>query len=451
MVQSLRSPTPFPGGPQQPSAARAASRRQLWMAVHLREPPAPGALESLAAWCHELTPVVSVEAPRSLLLELAGSLRLFGGLAAIKAMLAAELERRRVSFRACAAPTAVGALWSARHAGRDVIDCDRLSSHLSELPIHVTAWPPDVLDLLTELGIRRVGDCLRLPRDGFARRVGRRYLNDLDKALGRAPDPREAFEVVEDPSWRIDLTAECEDLSVLAEGLESLAESAAMELGRRQKQAQSLELFFDHLKSAPSVQTFSLVEPVHEKHRLLDPLLARLERVRLPEPAIALGLRVGDLQAMRLAEARLFDDRLFDDLPAREAVSEAVLVERLRARLGAEEVYGFGLAADHRPERVWIKLTGRLLARRSGLGRLSSSGRPLWILPEPLPLARAAARLRFQEPLRVDEEPERIESGWWDGADVQRDYYTAYATAGERLWIYQDRITQGWYLHGIFG
>ena len=34
--------------------------------------------------------------------------------------------------------------------------------------------------------------------------------------------------------------------------------------------------------------------------------------------------------------------------------------------------------------------------------------------------------------------PERIESGWWDGADVRRDYYVASDARGARLWIYRE-------------
>jgi protein ImuB len=62
-----------------------------------------------------------------------------------------------------------------------------------------------------------------------------------------------------------------------------------------------------------------------------------------------------------------------------------------------------------------------------------------------LPLAGGIARLSELTG------PERIESGWWDGEDIARDYYAAAAETGERLWIYRDRSSRDWYLHGIFG
>jgi protein ImuB len=45
---------------------------------------------------------------------------------------------------------------------------------------------------------------------------------------------------------------------------------------------------------------------------------------------------------------------------------------------------------------------------------------------------------------------ERVESGWWDGADVARDYFLAETPGGERLWVYRDRRSRDWFLHGLF-
>jgi protein ImuB len=52
--------------------------------------------------------------------------------------------------------------------------------------------------------------------------------------------------------------------------------------------------------------------------------------------------------------------------------------------------------------------------------------------------------------LVLEEGPERIESGWWDGKGVARDYYIARRAQGARWWVFQERNTQAWYLHGVF-
>jgi len=57
----------------------------------------------------------------------------------------------------------------------------------------------------------------------------------------------------------------------------------------------------------------------------------------------------------------------------------------------------------------------------------------------------------YQGELRFIAGPERIESGWWDGAEVRRDYYRASNARGESFWIFREhRGDQGWYLHGVF-
>jgi protein ImuB len=69
------------------------------------------------------------------------------------------------------------------------------------------------------------------------------------------------------------------------------------------------------------------------------------------------------------------------------------------------------------------------------------------LLDAPLPLASG---------LVLEQGPERIESGWWDGRGVARDYYVARQIRGARqshgakLWVFQERQSKRWYLHGMF-
>jgi protein ImuB len=46
--------------------------------------------------------------------------------------------------------------------------------------------------------------------------------------------------------------------------------------------------------------------------------------------------------------------------------------------------------------------------------------------------------------------PERIETAWWRGATVRRDYYVVETRAGARFWLFRRLRDGGWFLHGIF-
>jgi protein ImuB len=394
-------------------------------------------LESLAAWAQMLTSMVSVETPESLLLEVAGSLKLFGSLESIKAKLHGELARRYRDFRFCVAPTATGALWLARAARADVLRWQQLAGSLAALPLSVTCWPSEVQALLQELGLRTVGDCARLPRDGFARRVGRSYLLELDRAFGRCADLRAGFKAAQAWSSMTELGEESVDSAIFIEAVEQLLEELCAELQRRQAQIDRLELAFEHLHRPPTVESFDLREPTHDRDRLLHLIEDRLERSLLPVPAIALRMESG---AFRPLECKAPD--LFESKPHDERAQE--LLDRLQGRFGSSAVYGLRAVPEHRPEKAW----GKRLEGRHGAGtdaEPAREARPLWLLQKPVAIEAS------KESLKLVSGPERIESGWWDEHDVTRDYYTAANGNGQRLWVFRDHRTRSWFLHGLFG
>jgi protein ImuB len=398
-------------------------------------------LESVASWAQTLTSSVSIELPDSLLLEVAGSLKLFGSLEVIKAKLGEELARRYRDFRFCTAPTATAALWLARAAGADVLQWQKLAGSLAALPLAATRWPHPTQALLRDLGLRTVGDCARLPRDGFARRVGRAYLAELDRAFGRSFDRRAEFKAPEAWGAKVDST-------VFIEAIEQLLDELAAELRKRQAQVGALEVAFEHLHRPATVESFDLREPTHDRERLLGLIADRLERSALPVPAIALRVRSGPFRPLEIVGAGLFETK------PRE-LKEQILLERLLERFGATAVYGLRAVAEHRPEKAWAKGlgndAGRARAAASPFGDFQGSSwpareaRPLWLLPTPMAIE---AR---RETLQLVSGPERIESGWWDEHDVARDYYTAQNDRGQKLWIFRDHCTRGWFLHGLFG
>ncbi len=80
-----------------------------------------------------------------------------------------------------------------------------------------------------------------------------------------------------------------------------------------------------------------------------------------------------------------------------------------------------------------------------------AAARPLWLLPVPRPLRQRGGVPRYRGALRLESEPERIETGWWDGRDIERDYYEAVDVHGRRLWLFRERAApHRWFLQGVF-
>lgn len=412
-------------------------------------------LERLASWAGAFTSFVSLAPPAALLLEVQGSLRLFGGIEALRHRIREALRTTGHEGREAVAPTPLAALWLARAGHAEAVtDPAMLAGRIGRLRPAITGWPEAVLATLRGLGVESLADCLRLPRDGFARRVGRGPLADLDRALGRLPDPRPAFRPP--PRYRgvLELAAETSDTARLGRALGSLFAELEGFLRARQRAVSSLAIRFFHLRRPATGMALGLAAPTLEATHFDALLAARLERLSLPAPVISVALET--------APGEPFDPTvlgLFGDGPG--AAAGLRLVERLRARLGREAVHGLCLLDEHRPELAWRvaePVAGRYLATPAACPASPGSARPGWLLEAPRPLPSRDGRPRCDGALHIESGPERLEGGWWDGREIAREYWVARTSAGARLWIFRDlsaaqeRAGEGrWFLHGIFG
>jgi protein ImuB len=410
--------------------------------VHERNPVAEAALlDRLGRWALQFTPVVSLEPPGAVVAEIRGSLDLFGGVMALWRRALAGLSASGLSASLSVAPTPLGALWLARaELALTVTRADAMPGIASRLPLACLQWPDDTVAMLAGLGLRSVADLLKLPRAGFAARFGPRLLEELDEGLGRRPAPRRRFLVPERFDERHELPGPVDSTALLQSALGCLLARLAAFLRSRASGIRELRVDLLHRGTPPTRLRIALARLSGEAGSLGQLLEERLARCRLPLPVVALRVRSGVLRPLVLRDAGLFERGQGADPEA-----TARLLDLLRARLGHEAVFSVMPVPEHRPERAFR------IAEPGGAGSLpvpwsgeAGTARPLWMLAEPQPLDGWEGTLVTG--------PERIESGWWDGHDVRRDYYVARSRAGVRLWIFRERPPgQGWFLHGVFG
>jgi protein ImuB len=341
-----------------------------------------------------------------------------------------------------AAPTARGASWLA-HAGSErlVTDPAALESALAGLPVRVMTCDTATRDALTAIGATRIGDVAALPRAGLARRFGRKLLDDLDRALGRAPDPRTFFTPPAEFRARLELPAEVTQAEALLFAAKRLFVQLEGFLAARAGGVQRLALRLFHREARFTEVPIGLVAPARDAAHFTLLARERLGCLVLPAAVRAIALDAGDVVPLAGEALALFDDG------ASSPGDWQKLVERLRARLGGTAVHSLVVAAEHRPERA---------SRESGTGAGAAGAdhpglRPFWLLPVPQPLEEIDAAPHRGGPLKLLAGPERIESGWWDGGDVARDYFVAETADRALVWVYRERRAPGgWFLHGLF-
>ncbi len=270
-------------------------------------------------------------------------------------------------------------------------------------------------------------------------------VQDLDIALARQPAPRRAFVPHERFRERCDFETEIEHVAYLEKALEPLIGRCARFLRQRQAGIQALQLRLKHREGPATRVQLGFASITSERRRLADVLCQKLERLTLKAPVRGIELISGRLRGLSANSLDVFAG--LTGAGSRDSAPQ--LVERLRARLGEEAVYGVCLIAEHRPEAAWRRvheLRWNLRSRVSEEMLDQGLPRPVWLLNEPLPLPKP----------EILQGPERIESGWWDGKGVARDYYIArqshgaQQSSGARLWVFQERQSKRWYVHGVF-
>jgi protein ImuB len=407
----------------------------LWAALHfprLRQqalarghaPPEAEreALEAIAVWLGRFTPRVSLEPPCAVAAEVGGSLRLFGSMEQLGSKLLLELKQLGFEASLAFAPTARAALWRAAGGG----------GALETLPVTVADLEPEALELLRGLGVATLGDLMRLPRDGVALRFGQGLLDELDRALGKLPEARAFFAFPEKFLARLELPSPAAEASAVLFAARRLLAQLEGFLAAHQAGIRGFAVRMVHAKTSSTIAEVRLAAPSRHAAHFATLLRERLGRIALGAPVEALALEADDLEPLAGWTAGLFRD-------ARAAGEEwARLVERLVARLGHEAVHGLAVHPDHRPERAWRTVPpDEAASSQSPI----PEPRPLWLLETPRRLGERDFTLLAG--------PERIESGWWDGAEARRDYFIARTREGALVWVYRER-GEGWFLHGLF-
>jgi protein ImuB len=471
-AQVLRLPTSLRSVDSRQAPADAP---ELWVGAHIQSLGSGASLEKLATRAQRFTPRVSLIPPDGLLLEVKGSLHLFNGIDGLLRSFHSDCRMLGIESTTALAPTPLAAQVAARVGEPFVVtNKAQLTGRLTAMPLVPLRWPEDVVQRLARMGVRTIGQALRLPRAGFARRFGPEHLAELDRLTGRNADLRHHFQPRERFRRRRELTYEMESNETILAALAPMLADLGRFLEARQVGITELECRLRHRHAPPSVCVLRLAAPQANVARLTELLGERLNALVLPEPVRSCELRSGLPVLRELSSNPLWQPGEYGGTAAGSESSQ--LVERLRARLGHEAVYSLQVLQAHRPERAW-SMQEPMLANPRGLASPAVNGaarmrgtetpalrgagtdlpwgsfrRPLWLLPTPQQLEELDGVPRRRGTLRFFGDVERIETGWWDGGEIGRDYYTVFDIYGVQLWIFRERADpHRWFLHGVFG
>ena len=431
----------------------------LWSALLLPSAPtAPcteAARRAVATWALQFTPRVAL-ADGAVLMEVAASVRLFGGKRALRDRVVAESPDVGVAQVAWAA-NSLAALALAR-AGIE-------NGFKQPLPVLLDALPMEVLDAvhshqrtLAHIGCRTLGDVRALPRGGVSRRFDKQLLQALDQAYGAEPEAHVWVALPERFDERLELMARVEQAPALLWGARRLLLVLSGWLAARRAGVTAFTLRWAHdaMRSRDAGEggeiTVRTAEPTRDTEHLCRLLAEHLAHVQLPAPVGDLHLLATEVQPLVERSASLLPDTV------RQGETLHLVLERLAARLGPGRVLRPVVLPDHRQEWMcrWQSAPEPLPRKPTPDTGLPQ---PTFVLPEPLRLLVRGNRPIYQGELQLLAGPQRVEGGWWDRVDttgttrhVVRDYWVALSAKAGVLWVFQTRLDEApaWYLHGHF-
>ena len=485
----LRTDVARATGKSRATASLSTSKRRpaLWYALYLPQlealprPQQQQYLNKLAALVQELSSTVSFH-PLALVFEIRSSLKYFGGIDVIHRRLgqlvAAQLAEWALAdhFLYAVSPTVTGSLLLAR-SGRNalVYQKDNLRSALGQLSTEVLQLNREQNRRLYNMGVRYLRDIWRLPPAGLRRRFGSDFLNQLNQALGKVPEPTRNY--LPPPVFLTcyDLPYELENLDRLLPVADEIFAQLCDFLRRRDLGASQLLFSLQHEKRSCTEIGIGLRQPSRSRKHLMLLLETHFSNLSIPAPVTAVKLEVTQFDAFASHSRPLsekwgqsknsFDSGENQQRSNRKFYSDPIFpndsnlnqfIEQLQARLGEHHVKSISSVAAHCPEYAsqqadYLEFDTPEKRRQAVARQVALNPRPFWLLEQPLQLRIRRGRLYHRKAITIVSGPERIETHWWSGTDVRRDYYVAREQNGSRLWIYREKgANKHWFLHGVF-
>jgi protein ImuB len=415
-------------------------------------------LEGLAEWCIRYTPVVGIDAPDGLLLNVTGCAHLWGG----EEQYLTEIDTRLTNLgynASIAMADTVGTAWALSRFGTTTIaEPGTQATALLELPPHSLRIEAAIAERLGKLGLKQIRDFINMPRAVLRRRFGKQLIERLDQALGNEEEIIQPVQPVEPYQERLP----CLEPIVTATGIEiavqRLLDALCMRLKQEQKGLRKAVLKCYRIDGKIETVEIGTNRASHKSNHLF-----KLFEIKLPGIEPALGIELFMLEAQKVEDVAPMQEKLWETSCGLDNINLAELLDRLAGRIGSESIHRYVPAEHFWPERSMKRASS--LEEKSTTAWKTDRPRPLQLLPNPEPILVTAPvpdyppmsfryKGKLHKVIRADG-PERIEQEWWLQQGQHRDYYNVEDENGCRYWLFRSGHYSGeknhqWFIHGFF-
>ncbi|HEY0054961.1 MAG TPA: DNA polymerase Y family protein [Pedobacter sp.] len=416
-------------------------------------------LKAIGKWCIRYTPIVALDLPDGLVLDISGCAHLWGGELAYLREIVSRLRGLGYDVRAAIADT-IGTAWAISRFGRitPIVKCGEQASAIQSLPAAALRLEPAALTRLQKLGLYTIGSFISMPRSVLRRRFGGELLLRVAQALGRAEEYIQPI-IVPEP-WQERLP--CMEPICTKVGIEiainRLLEILCLRLQQEGVGIRTAKLTGYRVDGKTQQLEIGTNRASHHVQHLF-----KLFELNVASIAPGLGIELFVLEALKVEEVSLSQEALWANNPGLDDEGVAELLDRITAKVGAGTIHRYLPDEHYWPERS-IKPASSLQDRAITPWRIDKP-RPVRLLARPEPIDVTAPipdypplMFRYKDKvhhIKKADGPERIEREWWLEGGEHRDYYNVEDQDGQRYWLfrlghYDSEQASQWFIHGFF-
>ncbi len=424
-------------------------------------------LEAIADWCERFTPLVALDSPHGLFLDITGCAHLFGGEAVMLQTLCSFVRGQEISIHAAIAGTSVAASALARCTSEVIVENGTEQDAVAGLPVATLHIHEKIVHALKRAGLKTIGDVASRSSSELTARFGASFTFVLEQALGRNAQPISPRRPLPDYVAERRFAEPIATTDVVERTLRSLTATLENLLEERGQGVRRLEAAFFRTDGAVRYIALDTGKPLRDAKTISKLFSERLEVLSDPvDPGFGFDLiRLSAIHVEKLE----YQEAGFNS--GQDEHEIATLIDRLSARFGGARVTRFLSQDTHVPELVAAFCPAQRGAAPSLWPQMRAEKetprRPLHMLSPPEPITVMAAVpenppvhftwRRAQHKVVNVEGPERIAMEWWrDAAAKTRDYFQVEDEDGRRFWLYRDGLYNreegepGWFMHGLF-
>jgi protein ImuB len=416
-------------------------------------------LSALGKWCIRYAPVIAIDLPDGLVLDVSGCAHLWGGERPYLKEIVTRLRSKGYDVRAAMADT-IGAAWAISRFGTvsPVVESDAQMEALLPLPPAALRLEPAVLQRLQKLGLYRISSFIRMPRSNLRRRFGEGLLLRLRQALGQEDEFIQPIVVLAPYQERLPSLEPIRTATGIGIAIKLLLESLCKRLQSEGKGIRKATLTGYRIDGRIERVEIGTSKASHHISHLF-----KLFELKIDQIKPALGIELFVLEAPAVEDVDLVQEKLWADHPGVEDKGITELLDRLAGKIGENAIHRYLPQEHYWPERS-LKLATSIQEKTNVIWRRDRP-RPTQLLTRPeridvtVPVPDYPPMLfRYKgkvHQIKKADGPERIEREWWIDGGEHRDYYVVEDEEGQRYWLFRSGHYTGdkshqWFIHGFF-